>query len=144
MRHNGCGDSQSPHTHRDCGGCPCWSKPVQRCTKDYSIVPSSISPNSSAPTVASISGFPSSTRKNNAWPFGCLQVRSQQRSASVPRGDEQEADDVSYCNDSTHSCPIATLNSTKSVRGGVMVLPSLPPMMAFLGAKRSSLCTILL
>ena len=61
-----------------------------------------------------------------------------------PRGDEQEADDVSYCNDSTHSCPIATLNSTKSVRGGVMVLPSLPPMMAFLGSKRSSLCTILL
>src|SRR3989442_16041257 len=89
----------------------------QTCTKDYSIVPSSISPNSSAPTVGSISGFPSSTRKNNAWPFGCLQVRSQQRSASVPRGDEQEADDVSYCNDSTHSCPIATLNSTKVLEG---------------------------
>src|SRR5262245_29802429 len=51
-------------------------------TQHYTSVPSSISRNSSAPTAGSISGFQSYTRKNNGWPFGCLQGRSRHRSTS--------------------------------------------------------------
>src|SRR2546428_13906343 len=36
----------------------------------------------------------------------------------------------------TNGVPIATSNSTKGSREGVMALPSLPPIMAFLGVKR--------
>jgi len=54
-------------------------------TQDYSIVPSSISRNSSAPNVESISGYPFYTRKNSDWPFGFLQVLSRQRSANATK-----------------------------------------------------------
>ena len=57
----------------------------QTLTKDYSIVPSSISRNSSAPNAGSISGFPLYTRKNNDWPFGFLKVLSRKRSASATK-----------------------------------------------------------
>ena len=46
---------------------------------------SSISRTSSASTAGSISGCPLSTRKNNDWPFGFLQVRSRPRSASATK-----------------------------------------------------------
>src|SRR5215510_6576811 len=56
-----------------------------RPTKASCIVPSRISRPSSAPNAESISGYPSSTRKNNAWPFGCLQGRLRPRSASATK-----------------------------------------------------------